>query len=218
MNSCSSNVFAKTDDDVVICCAVRTPLTRAKRGPLRDTMPDTLVATVLKGIVDRSKVNPKDVQDIVIGNNLQTGAGEIPHRMALFLAGYPETTCVVSINRLCSSGLEACAMIAGKIKSGQIDIGIGGGVEQMSLFDMNKSVDPERISEAVFDHEQARNCIMGMGVTSENVCEKYGITRAQQDKLAVDSHAKAFRAREAGLFKDEIVPVKTKVKNDKGVE
>lgn len=79
----------------------------------------------------------------------------------------------MAINRLCSSGLEACAIIASKIKLGAIDIGIGAGVENMSMYDMNKSVDPETLSDAVFEHEQARNCLMPMGVTSENVAEKY---------------------------------------------
>jgi len=134
------------------------------------------------------------VNDVVVGNTLQPGGGAFAARMALFLAGFPETTTCVAINRLCSSGLEACATIASKIHAGVIDIGIGAGVESMSLFDMNKTVDPELISEQVFDHEQARNCLMGMGQTSENVAEKFGISRDAQDKMAVDSHAKAGRA------------------------
>jgi len=136
--------------------------------------------------------------------------------MGMFMAGLPDTTCIVSINRLCSSGLEACAMIAAKIKAGQIDIGIGGGVEQMSLFDMNGSVDAEKIGEAVFQHEKANKCLMPMGITSENVAEKYGVNREKQDRMAVESHKKAFNAKEKGYFKDEIVPVKTFVKDDKG--
>lgn len=83
--------------------------------------------------------------------------------MAMFLAGLPETSCCSSVNRLCSSGLEACAIVAGKIKAGQIDIGIGAGVESMSLYDMNKTFDVEKVSEQVFEHEKARNCLMGMG-------------------------------------------------------
>eukprot|EP00335_Anophryoides_haemophila_P000099 CAMPEP_0204820954 /NCGR_PEP_ID=MMETSP1018-20131115/311_1 /ASSEMBLY_ACC=CAM_ASM_000518 /TAXON_ID=46462 /ORGANISM="Anophryoides haemophila, Strain AH6" /LENGTH=97 /DNA_ID=CAMNT_0051917537 /DNA_START=294 /DNA_END=587 /DNA_ORIENTATION=- len=97
--------------------------------------------------------------------------------MASFLAGFPETTSCVTVNRLCSSGLEACSIVAAKIAAGHIDIGIGAGVESMSTYDMNASVDPEKISEAVFEHPQARNCLMGMGETSENVAEKFGITR-----------------------------------------
>ena len=94
----------------------------------------------------RAKLKPVDCQDIAVGNNLQPGAGEIPNRMAMFLAGFPDTTSVVAINRLCSSGLEACAIIASKIKAGVIDVGIGSGVETMSLYDMNSSVNVEMIS------------------------------------------------------------------------
>lgn len=97
--------------------------------------------------------------------------------MAMLTAGIPDTTPVVSLNRLCSSGLESCAVIAAKIKSGMIDIGMGSGIECMSLYDMNSSVNTEVLSDAVFDHPQARQCLMGMGETSENVAERYGISK-----------------------------------------
>lgn len=104
-----------------------------------------------------------------MGNNLQPGAGEITARMAMFLAGYPDTTSIIAVNRLCSSGLEACSIIAAKIKAGVIDIGIGSGTESMSLYDMNSSVNVDALSDYVFDHEKARVCLTGMGETSENV-------------------------------------------------
>ena len=87
-----------------------------------------MLSATLKEVVRRAGIDVRLVDDIAVGNNLQPGAGEIPHRMATFLAGFPDTTSVLSVNRLCSSGLEACAIIAGKIKSGVIDIGIGSGV------------------------------------------------------------------------------------------
>lgn len=118
----------------------------------------------------------------------------------MFLAGFPDTTSIVAVNRLCSSGLEACSIIAAKIKAGVIDIGIGSGVESMSAYDMNSSVNVEKISEAVFEDEKARGCLIGMGETSENVAEKYGIDRLKQDQMAVDSHAKAYKAQQEGLF------------------
>lgn len=153
-----------------------------------------------------------------MGNNLQPGAGEITARMAMFLAGYPDTTSILAINRLCSSGLEACSIIAAKIKAGVIDIGVGSGTESMSLYDMNSSINVDALSEAVFDHDKARVCLTGMGETSENVAEKYGITREQQDAMAVESHRKASEAQKNGLFDSEIVPVKTKLKDAKGEE
>jgi len=112
----------------------------------------------------------------------------------MFLAGYPETTTIVTVNRFCSSGLEAIAMIAAKIKAGQIDMGIGAGIEQMSMYDMQKSVDPEKLSDTVFDHPMAQKCLMPMGITSENVVEKYNISRETQDRFAVESHKRAYFA------------------------
>jgi acetyl-CoA acyltransferase 1 len=134
---------------VVICAAVRTPVTKAKRGALKDTAPEVMLAAALKEVVARAKVDPKLVDDIAVGNNLQSGAGEIPHRMAMFLAGIPDTTSIVTINRLCSSGLEACSIIAAKINAGVIDIGIGSGVESMSLYEMGAWVDMEKLSKEV---------------------------------------------------------------------
>lgn len=131
-----------------------------------------------------------------MGNVLQTGAGVYAARMAGFLAGYPHTTTVASTNRLCSSGLEAVATIAAKIKTGQIDIGIGAGVESMSMYDMQKSVDPEKLSDKVFEHPLSQLCLMPMGQTSENVSEKFKITRETQDRFAAESHQKAAQAQE----------------------
>ena len=122
-----------------------------------------LLSTALNGLVQRTKVDPKLVQDIVVGNVNQPGAGAVTSRMAGFLAGFPETTTLVTINRFCSSGLEAVATIAGKIRAGQIDIGIGCGVESMTMYDMQSSMNPEALSDQIFDHEQARDCLMPMG-------------------------------------------------------
>jgi acetyl-CoA acyltransferase 1 len=122
------DVAGKQPDDVVICSAVRTPITKAKKGLLKDTPPEVMLSFVLRAAAERAKLSPKEVQDICIGNNLQPGAGEITNRMGMFLADFPDTVPIVAINRLCSSGLESCAIIASKIKSGVIDIGIGGGV------------------------------------------------------------------------------------------
>lgn len=205
-----ADINAKSDDDVVICAAVRTPLTKGKRGGLKDTAPEVMLSTVLKEAAARAKISSEKIQDIAVGNNLQPGAGEITGRMAMFLAGYPDTTSIVAINRLCSSGLEACAIIASKIKTGVIDIGVGSGVESMSLYDMNGSVNVDILSEAVFEHEKARVCLTPMGETSENVAEKYGITRQQQDKMAVDSHRKATEAQKNGLFDSTFYSIKVK--------
>lgn len=203
----------KKADDVVICAALRTPLTKANRGGLKDTAPETLVSHVIKAVIEQAKLDPKHIQDIAIGNVSQPGAGLYTSRIGQFLAGIPETVPIHSVNRLCSSGLEAVAQIASKIRAGIIDIGIAGGVEQMSQYDMQSSApNPELIDENVFENEKARNCLMGMGQTSENVAKKYNISREVQDKFAAESQRRAAEAQEKGLFKAEIAPIKTSIK------
>lgn len=101
--------------------------------------------------------------------------------MAGFLAGYPETTCVQGINRLCSSGLQAVATVANAISSGEISVGIAGGVESMSNGNMMDAVNPNLLGEEVFACEKAQNCLMPMGITSENVAAEFGVDRATQD-------------------------------------
>lgn len=136
-NFSKSQLSAKSDDDVVVCSAVRTPITKAKKGNLKDTAPEVMLAHVLKAATQRANIEPNTIQDIVVGCNLQPGGGQINARMGMFLASFPDTTPIVTINRLCSSGLESCSIVAAKIKSGVIDIGIGAGVESMSLYKMS---------------------------------------------------------------------------------
>ena len=111
----------KSPDDVVICCAVRSALTKAKRGGFAKTSPEDLLAPLFKALLDRTRVNPAEIGDIQIGNVLQTGSGMISSRMGALMAGIPDSVPVVSINRQCSSGLQACANIAGAIAAGHIE-------------------------------------------------------------------------------------------------
>jgi len=110
------------------------------------------------------------------------------------------------------------ANIAGNIKSGVIDVGLAGGVESMSIYTMAESLDPSKLSSTVGTNDLAMACMVPMGITSENVAEKWNIGRDRQDSMAADSHAKALAAQKAGLFNDEIVPVKAKVKDAEGKE
>jgi len=197
---------AVTDADaVVIVAAVRTAITKAKKGGFKDTHPTELLAAVLKSVTERAKVQPKQVQDIAVGWVLAPGGGATQARMAQFLSGFGEETPIHTLNRQCSSGLQAVAEIAASIKAGYIDIGIGAGVESMSQHDMMSSVG--ELNQKVFDHTKAKDCLMGMGETSENVAEQFGITREEQDKMGVESQAKAAKAQKAGKFDSEIVPV-----------
>ena len=144
----TGKVQPKHDDDIVICSYARTAMTRARRGPQKDTPCEAMLAPVLKDVLAKANnFDPKLVQEICIGNVNQPGAGSTTSRMAQFLGEIPDTTPLYGINRLCSSGLQAIIDVANSIRAGQIDCGIGGGVESMSMYDMQKSIDPEKLSD-----------------------------------------------------------------------
>lgn len=207
---------AKSDNDVVIVSALRTPIGKAKRGVFKDTHPTDLLAAVLEATIKRTKIDPKLIQDICVGTVLAPGGGATQARMAQFLAGIPETASLSTVNRQCSSGLQAFVNIATAIQSGVIDIGIGAGFESMSLFDMASSVGD--VNPRIFDVENARACLTSMGETSENVAEQFGVTRKEQDDMAFRSYERAVRAVKEGRFANEIVPITTVVKDANGGE
>lgn len=188
---------------------MRTPVTRAKKGGLAEACPEDLLVAVFKGVIEESKVDPKLIQDIAVGNVLPPGGGATVARMALLAAGIPNTTAVNTLNRQCSSGLASINQIASEIALGQIDIGIGAGVESMTQ-NYGAGVMPERFSDEVMENEEAADCLAPMGITSENVAEEFGVTRAKQDEFAAKSYQKAFKAQQDGKFKGEIVTVKYK--------
>lgn len=200
-------------DDVVIVAAYRTAICRAKRGGFKDTYPDDLLAPVLKAVVETTGVKPQEIGDIVVGSVLAPGAQRANEcRMAAFFAGFPETVPVRTVNRQCSSGLQAVADVAAAIKAGFYDIGIGAGLESMTSNPMawEGSVNPR-----VESNQRAQDCLLPMGVTSENVAERYGVARKQQDAASVTSHQRAAAATAAGKFRDEIIPVHTKLVDPK---
>jgi acetyl-CoA acyltransferase 1 len=170
----------------------------------------------MKELLNRANLKADKVQEIVFGNVLANGANFMSTRMSQFLAGFPEEVSLMTVNRLCSSGLQAVMNVAYSIASKQIDIGIGGGVESMSIFDMNNLVDGEKVAEEVFNTPKASACMIPMGITSENVADQFKVDRKSQDSLAVESHRKAAVAQKNGWTKDEIVPVKTSIKDKEG--
>jgi acetyl-CoA acyltransferase 1 len=176
----AGKVSAKSDDDVVIVSYARTAVTRGKRGPQRNTGAEAMLLPVLQDALKKANnIDPKLIEEVCIGNVLQPGAGAITSRIAQLLAGIPDSTPNFVVNRQCSSGLQAVATVASQIAAGQIEIGIGGGVESMSNYNMMGQVDAENLSDKVFEHDQAQKCLIPMGITSENVAEKFGITRQQ---------------------------------------
>ncbi|KAL6904308.1 putative 3-ketoacyl-CoA thiolase [Trichoderma evansii] len=209
-------ILEKHPDDVVITAACRTAFTKGGKGAFKDTPAGDLLAGALKAILERSKINPALVEDIAVGNVLAPGAGATEFRAAAFVAGFTEDTAVRALNRQCSSGLQACIDIANQIKAGMIDIGIGAGAESMS-----NNYGPAAVSEFSDDfqkNQEALNCKVPMGKLSEDMAKDLGISRAVQDDFAAKSYQKAVKAQKAGLFKDEIAPVKTKVQDPKTEE
>jgi acetyl-CoA acyltransferase 1 len=156
----------------------------------------------------RAKIEHKDVQDVLIGNVLAELGFAKTGRMALLNAGFPVTTTFHTVNRQCSSSLQAFTHMAHSILAGQIDVAMAGGVESMSKNYQTRGipadVGPSLRSTTV---KSAADCLMPMGITSENVAQRYNITRAMQDEFALLSHTKANEALAAGRFASEIVPV-----------
>merc|ERR1711865_696191 len=191
---------ASADDDIVIVSAIRTAICRARKGGFRDTQPDALLSAVLKETVARAPNAP--IGDIVVGNVLQGGAGALTSRMAQLCAGISEDVPCHAINRQCSSGLQAVATVAAQIKMGVYDFGIAAGVESMSKGNMMDAA-PKEMNPEIFECEAAQDCMIPMGITSENVANKFGVTREQQDQLAADSHNKAEAAQANGWVKED---------------
>jgi len=204
-------ILRKDPSDIVILSSLRTPITRAYKGGLKNTYPEELLATVLKATLSANpNLDPSLIQDVGVGVVLSELGGSKAGRMAMNHIGIPSSTSFYTVNRACSSGLSAITNVSHQISTGMIDIGIAGGMESMTRNYGSRAIPtdlwPELKESAVKD---SRDCIMPMGLTSENVAERYGISREDQDALAVMSHQRAAKAQAEGLFDAEIVPVQT---------
>ncbi|KAK0662365.1 3-ketoacyl-CoA thiolase [Lasiodiplodia hormozganensis] len=212
----AKNILQKNPNDIVFLSALRTPVTRSKKGGLKDAYDHELLATVLKATLDKNpKLDPAAVQDIQIGTVLSELGGSKAGRMAANHVGYPTSVSFQTVNRACSSGLAAITGIAHSIAVGQIDVGIGGGMESMTRNYGSRAI-PTVLWPALKDSpvKDARDCIMNMGITAENVAERYGVSRADQDAFAARSQLRAAQAQKDGLFDAEIVPVTTRFRPD----
>lgn len=194
----------------MIVSALRTPIGKAKRGSFKDTYPDELLASILKAVIQQSGVSPSQIGDICCGT-VGDGRGAVTVRSGQFMAGISHTVPSNAVNRQCSSGLQAVMNVAGSIRMGQCNMGIGAGVESMSYHRGENNNSP--LNPKIFEHEEAAKILIPMGITSENVAEKFGISREKQDQFALASQQKALRATQNGLFKDEIVPITVTVKD-----
>lgn len=221
----SREVLRKTPHDVVVLSAVRSPITRAFKGGFKDLWPEeilmpvclhcnqrifsnTNLQQVMQTAVQRAKIQPGDVNDVLIGNVLAELGFAKTGRMALNAAGFPNSTTFHTTNRQCSSSLQAITHISHAIMVGQIDVGMGGGVESMTRCYTTRGI-PVDVSPTLKNSpvKDARDCILPMGVTSENVAERYGVSRQEQDEYAVESQRRASEAQKNGLFEKEIVPI-----------
>jgi acetyl-CoA acyltransferase len=187
--------------EAVIVSAVRSGVAKGKAdGSLANVHPIDLAADVIKGAVEAAGIEPKDICDVMLGCASPEGAqGTNIARMAVLRAGFPYEVAGTTVNRFCSSGLQTIAMAAAAIMTGMADTVVAGGIEMMSRIPMgghHKELHPE-MTEAY----------IGMGFTAENVAERWGVSREDQDAWALRSHQRAAAALAAGRFDDEIVPI-----------
>jgi acetyl-CoA acyltransferase len=191
--------------EAVIVSSVRTAVGKATKGTLRATRPDDLAATVIKAALDRAKgLDPKEIEDVILGCAMpEAEQGMNVARIASLRAGLPVEASAMTINRFCSSGLQAIVMAAERIMAGSGGVAVAGGVESMTMIPMGGN----KIAPNPWLMDNYPDAYLGMGMTAENVAKKYGITREQSDEFSYASHQKALAAIAAGKFKDEIVPV-----------
>ena len=198
-----------TSKDAVIVSAVRTPVGKAKRGGLATVRPDEMSAATIQELLKRTpNLDPTQIEDVVLGCAFPEGEqGMNVARMITLRAGLPDTVPAETINSYCSSGVQSIAHIAYAIKSGQIEIGIGGGVESMSMVPMmGYKFSPNPHFAMELPHYYTN-----MGLTAENVAVKYEITREQMDEFSYKSNVKAAKAVESGLFDPELIPLDVEV-------
>lgn len=192
--------------EAVIVAYGRSAIGKSPKGTLKDTRPEEYAAQVIKGTL--AKVPTFDtalIDDVILGCAFQEAeTGTNTARNIALLADIPETVPAQTINRFCSSGLQAIAMAANAIMAGQQDIVLAGGVETMSMVPMGGNLNVPNVELGCNKDPRA---MTAMGHTAENVAEKFGITREEQDAFAINSHAKAIRAQDEGRFDEQIIPV-----------
>ncbi|MCC3647786.1 acetyl-CoA C-acetyltransferase [Cytobacillus firmus] len=200
--------------EVVIVSAVRTAI-GSFNGSLKDVSAPELGAIAIKGALEKAGVTPDQIDEVILGNVLQAGLGQNTARQAALKAGLPESVSAMTINKVCGSGLKAVHLAAQAILAGDAEAVIAGGMENMSQAPYIlknarngfKMGDQKLIDSMISDGLWCAFNDYHMGVTAENLCSKYELSREEQDKFAADSQEKAAKAIEEGKFKDEIVPV-----------
>lgn len=202
-------------NNAVIVSAVRTAVGRGKKGSLTNTRPDDLAALVLKEAVKRAGIDPKLVEDVIIGCAMPEGEQGLNFaRVASLLAELPDSVSAMTVNRFCASGLQTIALAAQSVMSGMSECVIAGGAESMSMVPMSGNK-PSMNLRAV---DIRPGVYMNMGLTAERVADQWSISRQQQDEFAAGSHQRAAKAIADGKFKDEIVAVPVRVDKMNGTK
>ncbi len=199
--------MTKQVQDAYIVAATRTPIGKSGRGYFKNTRPDDLMVAALQGALKQvPTLDPKAIEDAFIGCAMPEGEqGLNVARIAVLLAGLPNTVGAVTVNRFCASGLTAVQMAADRIRVGEAEVLIAGGLESMSMVPM--SGNKPSFNPAVFEKDENIGIAYGMGMTAEKVAQQWKVSREAQDEFALQSHLKALKAIEAGEFADEITPV-----------
>ena len=199
-------------NDAVIVSTARTPIGKAYRGSLNDTQAQELAAHAITHAVKRAGAEPGQIEDVVMGAALQQGSTHMNvARQALVRAGLPTSVPGMSVDRQCSSGLMALSIVNSRVRLGEIDIGVAGGVESVSLV-QNEKMNTYRMADPWIEKNRP-DIYMSMLETAEIVAERYGVSRESQDAFAMDSHHRTAKAQEEGRFDAEIVPMKTVMKH-----
>src|SRR5216117_4099505 len=195
--------------EAVIVSIARTAVGKAPRGALRNTRPDDMAAAVIKEIVGRVPgLGPGEIEDVILGCAMpEAQQGNNVARIASLRAGLPVTCSAMTINRFCSSGLQAIALAAERIRGGSAEVIVAGGTESMSMVPMGGN----KISPNPWLVDHYPDAYINMGLGTENIARKFGITREQADEFSMNSHKKALAAISVGNFKDETIPVEVKI-------
>jgi len=195
--------------EAVIVSSVRTAVGKAPRGALRTVRPDDLAAVAICGALARvPQLDAKEIEDVILGCAMPEGEqGFNVARIASLRAGLPVEASAMTINRFCSSGLQAIAMAAERIRGGGSEVIVAGGTESMTMVPMGGN----KVSPNPWLMDHYPDSYLGMGLTAENLAAKHGITREMADAFSLASHQKALAAIAAGRFKEEVVPVDVSV-------
>ena len=199
--------MSKQVQDAYIVATTRTPVCKAPRGNFRNTRPDDMLAHVIRAVMAQAPgLDAQRIGDVIIGCAMpEAEQGMNVARIGLLLAGLPDSVPGVTVNRFCSSGLQAAAMAADRIRLGEAELMLAGGTESMSMVPMMGH--KVAMNPAIFNDENI-GIAYGMGITAENVAKRWKVSREEQDAFSVESHRRALAAQAAGEFNDEITPFK----------